>query len=581
MICPVCGCDNPDSNLFCTNCGTKLADAVPIPTDNMNIPAGNENIPVDNTVFPMGNEGMPVNNDGLFMNNSGMPVNNNGMPMNNDGMFMNSDNMSMNSAPLPYGNTPDGSMPGGNMTGGQMPPNPGMPNPGIPDPAMPYPGMQMRPQSGTRNTGLIAAIAVVAGIVVLVGAYFGYNSLPSTKYSKGEQAFEQENYEEAIEYYEAAGDYEDAPKKAQEAAQRLHYKKGLEALDAKDYDTALSEFDQAGGYSDSAELMKKCHYEKGVNYRNSGDYTKAKGEFVLAENYSDAPQQIIAMGEQLVKDGKYEDAVSMFQGVSQAKDNKYYAYANGRLCLDKNEYDKAAEYFLSAGDTFDAKDLYGKCEYEIGKQYLALKEYDSAKEYFKLAGGYSDSGDLINACDLMKAKAVMDTGRLGTALTQLKALPEGTSYNDVSAADLIALLEKNQKWVDLCGVWTSTGGQMRTTEITSRYESWWYYDFAEGDATVDVTCVLKDDGTVDVNISGFIMTFTNYASEKTDIKRGIASITTRQNMKDLGTLTIDGTTSVTLKKGKITASYKKSEKLNGKSYTYKTNVTYGKRKIEY
>ncbi len=531
MICPICGCDNPETNLFCTNCGTKLVEAGPLPTDNM-------------------------------MNGSMPP--NPGMP-----------NPAMPNPAMPNPGVPNPGMPNPTMQ------NPGMPNPAMQNPGMPYPGMQMGPQNSIRNPGLMAAIGVIVGIVVLVGAYLGYNSMPSTKYNKGDQAFAEENYEEAIEYYEAAGDYEDAPQKAEEATHRLHYKKGLEALDAKDYDTALSEFDQAGGYSDSAELMKKCHYEKGVNYRNSGDYTKAKGEFVLAENYSDAPQQIIAMGEQLVKDGKYEDAVSMFQGVSQAKDNKYYAYANGRLCLDKNEYDKAAEYFLSAGDTFDAKDLYGKCEYEIGKQYLALKEYDSAKEYFKLAGGYSDSGDLINACDLMKAKAVMDTGRLGTALTQLKALPEGTSYNDVSAADLIALLEKNQKWVDLCGVWTSTGGQMRTTEITSRYESWWYYDFAEGDATVDVTCVLKDDGTVDVNISGFIMTFTNYASEKTDIKRGIASITTRQNMKDLGTLTIDGTTSVTLKKGKITANYTKSERLNGKSYTYKTNVTYGKRRIVY
>ena len=158
---------------------------------------------------------------------------------------------------------------------------------------------------------------------------------------------------------------------------------------------------------------------------------------------------------------------------------------------------------------------------------------------------------------------------------------EGTEYNGVSVADLLATLEANKNWVDLCGVWTSTGGQMRSTESTSTYNSWWYYDFVEGDSTVDIKCVLKSDGTVDVRITGFIVIFTNYAKEQEDVKRGITSITTRENMKDLGTIKIDDNTSVSLKKGKITAEYKKTERLNGRGYTYKTSVTYGKRTIEY
>ena len=118
---------------------------------------------------------------------------------------------------------------------------------------------------------------------------------------------------------------------------------------------------------------------------------------------------------------------------------------------------------------------------------------------------------------------------------------------------------------------------MKTTETTSTYRSWWYHDFKEGDTSLDVKCVIKSDGTVDVSVTGFIMIFTNYAKEEKDLKESIASITTRQNLKDFGTIKIDGNTSVTLKKGKIVAEYKKSES----RYNYNTTVTYGKRTIEY
>ena len=509
--------------------------------------------------------------DSGIMNNG--PMNND--PMNNGPV----NNTWMNDTP--YGNGAIGNDPMmGNSFGqsGQMEdPTFNMPvNP--PSTAM---EAMMNGKGQKKNTGLIAGIVVVALIAAAGIGFYVYSGLPSTKYGKGEAAFKEGNYEQAVEYFEAAGDYEDAPEKMKEAEVCIHYEEAQKAMAESDYDTALKELEQTGNYSDSKELARECHYEKGMKYKKSGDYMAAKEEFVKADGYKDSTDQIIAMGEELTQNGEYADAAEIFSGVEDAERNQYKAYAEGMVCYEAKDYDDASTYFKAAGDTLDADEKYKECKYEAGTQMFAARQYDSARGLFASAGDYKDSENMANACSMMKAKEKMDEGYLNAALEALKALPEDTAYNDISVSGLISKLESNQKWLDICGVWTSTKGQMRSTESTSTYDSWWYHDFGDGDVSIDVQCRLNDDGTCNVTVTGFINVFTNYAENKEDIKKKLVTIMHTETMKDLGKISIDDNTSVTLKKGTVTANYKASERKNGRSYTYKTDITFGNRLLDY
>lgn len=499
MICPNCGTNNSDTNIFCVHCGARLLDKTPIADMAAVTQAG-------------GVEGAKAEESKIAVNRS----------------------ETVNAV------TP----------------------------------------KKRKNPALTAVLIMLALIVAGGIGFLVYTNLPSTRYKKGDAAFDRGNYSEAIDYYTKAGDYKDAADKAGQAEVCLHYEKAVAAIEAADYDAALEELLQTGDYSDSKELARKCHYEKGMKLKAAEDYKEAKKEFSLAKGYSDAEGQIIAMGEALTEAGQYADALEIFEGVSAAQDNEYRAYAGGMTEFEAGEYNEASKYFEAAGDTLDAKDKYRECKYEAASQMLSARQYDSAKDLFRLADGYKDSGKLMNACDLMNAKKNMDSGRLNYALKQLKMLPEGTAYNGVSAADLIERLESNQSWLDLCGTWASTGGKMTSTELTSSYKSWWYHDFEENELMFSVHCILNDDGTCDVSVSGFIPVFINYAKEEDDVDQKIIIVSKKETMEKPGKITVDDNTSVTLGKDKVTLSYKVTEKNNGKKYTYQTDVTYGNRKLE-
>jgi tetratricopeptide (TPR) repeat protein len=395
-----------------------------------------------------------------------------------------------------------------------------------------------------KKAPIIIAVSIAALLLISILGVFIYNSLPSTKYKKADAAFAAEDYENAILLYTEAGDYSDAPEKLKQSEIRLHY-------------------------------------EKALALKDSQNYLEAVKEFVLAEGYLDSNDKILSIGEKLTKDEKYEDAITVFESISQGKESEYYFYSQAMLKYQAKEYEAAIEYFSKAGfNTLDALKKTQECQYALGKISLENRDFSDAKGHFMLAMGYSDSKALISSCDLMSTKEIMDEGKLNTALEKLKELPEDAAYKDITAADLIAKLEANKKWLDLCGIWTSTGGKMKSSESTSSYEKGWYYDFQEGDVHLEVTCQLQDDGTVLVKTIGFVNAFTNYATEQTDLKRTIINLSTSETMNDLGTIKIDDNTSITLKDGKITSSYSVTER-SGKTYTYKTDVTYGKRTVAY
>ena len=106
------------------------------------------------------------------------------------------------------------------------------------------------------------ALIIIAGIVcviVIVAVAVAVNSTPSSKYKKAEAAFANGNYERAMKYYSAAGDYEDSEEKLAEATIANHYANGVKLYDNAQYDEAMEEFGNAEGYNDSAVRIRYCN----------------------------------------------------------------------------------------------------------------------------------------------------------------------------------------------------------------------------------------------------------------------------------------------------------------------------------
>ncbi len=108
-----------------------------------------------------------------------------------------------------------------------------------------------------------------------------------------------------------------------------------------------------------------------------------------------------------------------------------------------------------------AENAYNRLSIESKEQvsnYNTLKA--KRKEYDKLEK-YKDF--------LLNAKSKIKEGRLNSAKKILKQVPSKFRYKDTKASTLKKQLNAKSAWLALCGVWKTTGGQMRSTEI-------WDYD---------------------------------------------------------------------------------------------------------
>lgn len=100
------------------------------------------------------------------------------------------------------------------------------------------------------------------------------------------------------------------------------------------------------------------------------------------------------------------DINSAVDGVSRLNAPEKYTerinpvyYAAALENKDKEDYDKALDYFALCPDYSDAKEQTAECHYCLGKRAMEAKEYDKALEYFSLCTDYSDAEEQIRACN--------------------------------------------------------------------------------------------------------------------------------------------------------------------------------------
>lgn len=436
-----------------------------------------------------------------------------------------------------------------------------------------------------RRKAVVIRVAVAMASILLIGgigAIIFIESKPETKYKRAEKAYEAGQYEKALKYYTAAGDYEDAADKLHQAERAVHYEAGVAYLNSEDYESAREELKLSEKFEDASDLIKRCDYNIGLAYLEKEDYEKA-AEYLKASEYEDCNDKILEIGKSLVENGDYSTAVKVYDNAKNTGNDDYAQYAYGMISLSEKDYAEAASYFKLAGDVLDANAQFLEAQYNHASELFSKNHYSEAQKAFRNVPGYKDADNLITACDLKIAKNDMAEGKLNAAKEILKSLPKDYSYENVDAASLLNQLNNNSDWVAVCGKWVNSSGKASVnckSHIGSYDGGTWESTYEEGAYSLSISCVLNSDGTVSVTGKGKILVFTDWSTVRIGVKYNEnypVNFEKKIKTTDFGKpIQIDEYTTLTLGKDKLSVKYynKDTNSTVHFYYTYIANVSY-------
>ena len=315
--------------------------------------------------------------------------------------------------------------------------NPAMPQASVPA-ALPGPKKK-------KNVGAIIAIIAAVVVVLAAGGFaaFWFLTKPSREYKNGQKAFDAGDYAKAVTHFQAAGNYEDAAARAEEATKVLHYKNGKEALYKGDFDKAIEEFTASGDYENSKVLLRDAeigsHYAKGVSLFNSGDFKGAVEEFSKTDGYSDSAVQIqkcyFQMAEAAMAKNDIETAANYYkmagdyEKAAEKSLELFYKSAESQLAAGNKE--NAAKLFMDAGEYKDASSRAKEIYYELGIAALDNQDYDRAADFLKLVGtSYKDAAAKGKEAFYQRGNSLLNSGDYAKAAEYLSLVPE---YKDVKS----------------------------------------------------------------------------------------------------------------------------------------------------
>lgn len=184
----------------------------------------------------------------------------------------------------------------------------------------------------------------------------------------------------------------------EEALQAKAYLDGDTAAARGDYAAALESFLTAGQYQDAPQRAEEA--QRGVYYTEAdalftqGNYTTAAETFENARGFSDTEERILECGKALLKAEDYESAAGVFARSQAENAEKYESYASACEMMGKGEYSKAQELFTAAGTVENAPEMYNTCVFLEAEDDVLIKGHlNSAKAlYEQLPADFSYNG---------------------------------------------------------------------------------------------------------------------------------------------------------------------------------------------
>lgn len=319
----------------------------------------------------------------------------------------------------------------------------------------------------------VLAVTLVEKDTYETGLYWTPNTQDEYCEKLGDKYFEEQNYDEAIQFYQ----YSDS---AGDKLLEAYYKKAEDALNREDFETAATYYSQTNGYKDSVEKMKECYYKAGCKSQEAQNYLEAISLFESALNYSDAPEKV--------------------------KENNYL---QGKSLFDVSKYTEAAPYFENSGDYSDASTMELDCFYLYGKQQMELGYVSDAIEYLSKCRGFKDADDILLSYYYDEATKAYNT--------YMTAFADGDSYT------INLNYEETHNKLVLCEGYKDSNSLLCV--VDKLYEAKKYY----GDLSSNVYGVFSMNGAT-VTIDGNIMTI-NVPSYTNDAQV-ICSLNVQYNMSN-------------------------------------------------
>ena len=128
---------------------------------------------------------------------------------------------------------------------------------------------------------ILSALIVLALAVSMAGCSVQDYQTAGTLYKEGK-------YAQALEIYEALGDYADSAKMAEICRQKANYEKAGQLLAAGEYEQAAQMFDELGLYSDSPLMAAESRYIGGKASLEAEDYERAIALLTTLGGYKDS-----------------------------------------------------------------------------------------------------------------------------------------------------------------------------------------------------------------------------------------------------------------------------------------------------
>lgn len=128
---------------------------------------------------------------------------------------------------------------------------------------------------------ILSALIVLALAVSMAGCSLQDYQTAGTLYEEGK-------YAQALEMYEALGDYADSAKMAEICRQKANYEKAGQLLAAGEYEQAAQMFDELGLYSDSPLMAAESRYIGGKASLEAEDYERAIALLTTLGGYKDS-----------------------------------------------------------------------------------------------------------------------------------------------------------------------------------------------------------------------------------------------------------------------------------------------------
>ncbi len=386
--------------------------------------------------------------------------------------------------------------------------------------------------------GKIAIIIVAIVLVVAIAGGVLYTQAP-VRYAIAEKLFEAEQYELSTKLYGTLGKYEDSAKKLALSKKGVNYNNGLDYMASKEYEKAIASFEKANNFEDAPDKIYECYYLLGDQLSENKQAIKAAEAYGKTKQYKDSEDKIIALAESAMASDDYETAANILQNSCKANNQ---SYGKGYIAFLNKEYESAFDLFSSAGEVYNAKDLY-------------------------------------NQSGLMYAQSCMTDGSLDIASSVLSKISSDTKYDNISASSLQEKLDSHADFVSLCGKWAISSGHAKVTQSGNYYTYSWDRDLDPYTYDITVKCVINNDGTVKIKTSGSIFVFTDYSTVSIGLDYEDHSLDTCQNVSAMGTINVDDYTTLTLSSNGVSVSYDCTE--NNKdvyfTYHYTTQGTYDKR----